>query len=242
MSSVSPVRVAIVDYGLGNLFSVKNACHHVGLRAAVTSSRQEISDADGVILPGVGAFGDAMESLKRLDLVDLLRDISLSGKPFLGICLGMQLLMAESYEFGRHPGLGIIEGAVVRLEERVESLDSVLGGSFNNLKVPQIGWNRVFKPIIEEALVGRTDPEMDPWAGTALAELDDGEFMYFVHSYYVKPEDASLVLSTTRYGSLEFCSTLKRGNTFGCQFHPERSGPMGLQLYQNFASMLIGRE
>src|SRR3990172_8761912 len=128
-------QVAIVDYGIGNLFSVKHACEQAGIHASVTHSCSEILQASAVILPGVGAFGDAMETLGKLDLVSVLRDIAASGKPLVGICLGMQLLMTESHEFGWHRGLGIIEGEVVRLEEAVHG-DRVL-------KVPHVGWNRI---------------------------------------------------------------------------------------------------
>ena len=211
-------RVAIVDYGMGNLFSVKQACEHVGMHATVTSSKDAILAAEAVILPGVGAFGDAMETLRKLGLVGVLRDIAVSETPLFGICLGMQLLMSESYEFGHHRGLEIIEGEVIRLEEARE-------GRWR-LKVPHVGWNRI------------SQPRPDSWRDSWLDGLDDGEFMYFVHSFYPKPADQSLVRSMTRYGHAEFCSSLQRGNVFACQFHPERSGRRGLRIYQNLAVCL----
>lgn len=219
-----PIRVAIVDYGLGNLYSVKHACAHVGLPAVMTSSKRDILDADAVILPGVGAFGDAMESLHRLDLVSVLRDMAGSQKPLIGICLGLQLLMTESEEFGRHRGLNIIEGPVVRF-------NSPMKGT-RKLKVPQIGWNRIHKAVHNGS------KGCDPWGDGLLAGVADDEYMYFVHSFIVQPQDLSIVLSISRYGHIEFCSSLQYRNIFACQFHPERSGSGGLTIYQNMALRL----
>jgi glutamine amidotransferase len=217
-------KIAIVDHGLGNLYSVKHACMHVGLDATITSSKSDILSADAVILPGVGAFGDAMNTLHRLDLVSVLREIAASSKPLIGICLGVQLLMSESYEFGRHKGLGIVEGAVVHFDNPKEEEKT--------LKVPQIGWSRIRKP----AANGNADQDL--WVGTPLDGTPDGEYMYFVHSYIVQPQDSSVVLSTSRYGHIEFCSSLRLGNVFACQFHPERSGVQGLEIYRNLARQL----
>ncbi len=218
MPETGGARVAIVDFGMGNLFSVQRACEHVGLPSIVTSSADELLASQAAILPGVGAFGDAMATLSRRGLVEALRELIQSGKPFMGICLGMQLLMSESEEFGRHRGLAAIEGDVVRLRDPRP-------GS-RPLKVPQVGWNRIMKPP------GRS------WAGTCLEALPEGAFMYFVHSFHVRPAHDEIVLATTQYGSLEFCSSLQRGNLFACQFHPERSGPMGLRLYAAFAAQV----
>lgn len=216
-------HVAIVDYGLGNLFSIQHACRTVGLEAEITRERAALESADGLILPGVGAFGDAMATLHRLDLVGLLRDVANSGKPLVGICLGIQLLMEESEEFGRHEGLGLIPGRVVKLRDPQEGA--------RVLKVPQVGWNRI-NPI------GRVGYR--PWAGTLLEGVEAGEFMYFVHSFVVVPADPSVLLSNTRYGHLEFCSSLQRGNIFASQFHPERSGRSGLRVYETFRNLLEG--
>ena len=222
------LSVAIVDHGLGNLYSVKQACAQVGLDACITSCRQEILLADAVILPGVGAYRDAMETLTRLDLVSVLRDVAASSNPLLGICLGVQLLMTESCEFGNHKGLGIIEGSVVRFPDPREGK--------RKLKVPQIGWNHIRSTRV------KNKPTPNTWAETLLEGLSDGEYMYFVHSYIVQPHDPSVVLSTSRYGHVSFCSSLQFRNVFACQFHPERSGVEGLKLYGNLAKRLRSSE
>jgi glutamine amidotransferase len=211
--------VAIVDYGLGNLFSIRQACARVGLAPIVTADRREIAAAAGVILPGVGAFGDAMAMLHRLDLVSLLHDLAASDTPLLGICLGLQLLMAESQEFGRHAGLGILEGSVTRLER----------GAPPTVKVPAVGWNQIH-------------PAQASWDGSDLEGLEPGAWMYFVHSYRVVPADPSLVLSHTTHGPVTYCSSLRRGALFACQFHPERSGAAGLQLYRHFARRVASQQ
>ncbi len=214
-------HVAIVDHGLGNLFSVAQACRAVGLAATITADRGAIERADAVVLPGVGAFGDAMSTLRRLDLVGPIKDLAAAGRPLVGICLGVQLLMSESCEFGQHAGLGIIDGHVVPLGRPAES--------GRTLKVPQVGWNRITAPGGDAAR---------RWSGTWLDGLRDGEFMYFVHSYVVVPASPSVVLSTTRYGDVEFCSSVQSGHVFACQFHPERSGRKGLDVYRNLRRFL----
>lgn len=216
--------VAIVDYGMGNLFSVGQACCHVGLDAIITSSREEILSADAVILPGIGAFGDAMTTLNRLDLVGVLRDVAASGTPLIGICLGLQLLMTESFEFGRHQGLGMIPGQVVRFDNPTEGN--------RKLKVPQVGWNRVH----QVGFAG--NGHVSAWANSPLSGIADGEFMYFVHSYIVQPEDPAVTLSTSSYGQIQFCSSARIKNIFACQFHPERSGTEGLKIYRNLAAWI----
>ena len=216
-----PVTVAIVDYGLGNLYSVKQACAHVGAQASITSAKNEILEADAIILPGVGAFGDAMDTLRALDLVTVIRGVVDSGRPVLGVCLGMQLLMTESHEFGRREGLGIIDGPVVRFDHPRDGE--------RQLKVPQIGWNAIARPTTDQRLT-------DPWRGTLLDGIADGEPMYFVHSYTVQPSDPQVILATSTYGGIRFCSSLQRRNVVACQFHPERSGTQGLRIYRNFAN------
>ncbi len=217
------VSAAIVDYGLGNLYSVKHACEHVGMDAVVTSRSSDLFSADLVILPGVGAYGDAMDALRRLNLVDSLRDIVVSDHWLVGICLGMQLLMSESFEFGEHKGLDIIPGMVIPLE-KLEKTDTV-DGLLRTLKVPQVGWNQIWRS-------GKS------WTKSPLNGLADGEYMYFVHSFYVKPVQDKLITSITRYGQIEFCSSLQYNKIFACQFHPERSGLHGLKIYKNIAGMV----
>jgi glutamine amidotransferase len=214
-------KVSIVNLGMGNLFSVKHACELFGLRVSITSSPDEIFLSDVVVLPGVGAFGDAMKNLKALGLITVLQEVAKSSRLFVGICLGMQLLMTESHEFGYHRGLGIIEGSVVRLDHPKDY-------SGESLKVPHIGWNRIYRL--------RETSDKNPWKNTLLEGVEDGVFMYFVHSFYVKPEVPNITLSFTRYGDIEFCSSIQYGNIFACQFHPERSGREGLKIYEAISS------
>jgi imidazole glycerol-phosphate synthase subunit HisH len=210
--------IAVVDYGMGNLFSVKRACEHVGLRAEITHDADVVASADAVILPGVGAFGDAMHALDGMGMSDAIRQVAASGKRILGICLGLQLLMERSCEFGTFDGLGLIPGDVVPFERPHEG-DRIL-------KVPQVGWNRVWRA------------SEGAWDDTLLSETPDGVHQYFVHSYYVRPSDERNVAARTRYGDVEFCSAAKSGNVFACQFHPERSGPQGIRMYERFAAMV----
>lgn len=219
MSKHTPF-IAIVDYGLGNVFSVLRACEHVGLRAELTHDRNVLLAASAVILPGVGAFGDAMATLDRLDLISVIRDVAISGKPLMGICLGLQLLMSESHEFGRHRGLNLIAGDVIRLNP---DKDSGL-----RLKVPQVGWNRI-SPLHGQSAA-------TAWQGSLLSGITSEESMYFVHSFFVRPVQLETMLSQTHYGSNIFCSSIQHKNIFACQFHPERSGPAGLQIYRNLLS------
>lgn len=229
----SRIQVAIVDFGLGNLFSVKQACEYAGMDASITSSCSDLFEADAVILPGVGAYGDAMEALRKLDLIKPLQDIGHSEKWLFGICLGFQLLMERSYEFGAHEGLGIIEGVVKPLENPV--VPDSFQGFPRALKVPQVGWNRIWQDMNAQSSVGKIPTS---WRETPLSDISDGEYMYFVHSYYVQPANPDLVISTSQYGQIEFCSSIQYNNVFACQFHPERSGPQGLKIYENIANMV----
>jgi glutamine amidotransferase len=223
------IKVAIVDHRLGNLFSVRHACRSAGMEAEITADKKSILTADAVILPGVGAYGDAMDVLHRLDLVSVLRDVVMAGKPLIGICLGMQLLMTESHEFGTHAGLGFIPGQVVRFNTPKDHSGRIL-------KVPQIGWNRIYRKMDREKT-----KQSDPWKGTPLAGIQNNEYVYFVHSFYAQPDDEDTVLSLTKYGQIEFASSLIKGNIFATQFHPERSGPQGLKIYERIANMIIDR-
>jgi len=212
--------IAIVDYGVGNLFSVRQACTAVGLQAIVTSDANDLRRSSCIVLPGIGAFGDAMAALEDLHLVDCLRHASSEGIPLVGICLGMQLLMERSTEFGSFEGLALVPGSVERLTP-----------ARREVKVPQVGWNSIYR-------AGAGPRCADPWAASALRGTTDGEPMYFVHSYVVKPTSPHVVLARSTYGGEEFCSALTAGNVTGFQFHPERSGPAGLRVYQNLATML----
>lgn len=223
MRSGAP-RVAIVDFGLGNLFSVKQACEWAGLAASITQSPLEVLEADAVVLPGVGAFEDAMTTLSRLGMIDALRQVAASNTPLVGICLGMQLLMTRSHEFGLHAGLDIVPGDVVWLDPGSIGTRSV--------KRPQVCWNGLYRT----ARGGQ-----DPWKSTLLDGLPDASTMYFSHSLCVRPASADVVIATTRYGAEEFCSALQHRNVFACQCHPERSGATGLHLYRNLAMMLARR-
>ncbi|OGQ05113.1 MAG: imidazole glycerol phosphate synthase, glutamine amidotransferase subunit [Deltaproteobacteria bacterium RIFCSPLOWO2_01_44_7] len=213
-----PKKVAIVNYGMGNLFSVKHACLAAGLFPWITDSPAEISKADALILPGVGAFGEAMKILNRLGLSTVIREFVEMDKPVMGICLGMQLLMTRSFEFGKHEGLNIIEGEVVSLKEAFKPGE--------NFKVPHVTWNK------------NKTPEGKSWKGSMLDGMANGQYMYFVHSYFVTPRDTHVVLSSTQYGGIVFCSSLQYKNVFACQYHPERSGPAGLKIYCNFANFI----
>lgn len=199
--------IAIIDYGMGNLRSVHKAFEAVGHQAVVTREAPVIHDASHVVLPGVGAFGDCMANLDGCGLIDPIQKSIESGKPFLGICLGLQLLFTESEEFGVHKGLGIIPGKVRRF-----AIDPAL-------KVPHMGWNQV--------AIQRPCPLFEGIA--------DGADWYFVHSYYVDPSDRQIAATTTTYG-IPFVSSIWRDNIVACQFHPEKSQAVGLRLIKNFGS------
>jgi len=207
--------IAIVDYGIGNLRSVEKALQRVGAEARVTADPADLDAARGIVLPGVGAFGDGMAHLRARQLVDpVLRQVERQ-KPLLGICLGMQLLFEESDEMGLHRGLGILPGRVVRFPD-------------GELKVPHIGWNQLWR--------ADSSPEM-----ALLEGIPHGAHAYFVHSYYVAPEEPGDVLAWTDYG-IEFAAVVGRGRIYGAQFHPEKSQDVGLRLLRNFAGMVAGAE
>ncbi len=210
------MRIAIVDYQLGNLFSVQQACFYLGFEAVITSDASTLLSADYAILPGVGAFADAIHNMHNLDLVEPLRDYIASGRPFMGVCLGLQLLFSESEEFGITKGLNFIEGVVKRFPSH-----NIEGG---RLKIPQIAWNKI------------QETPNNQWMNTPLRSCKNDTFMYFVHSYYVQPNSDSVILSTTRYGGHNYCSSVIKNNIFACQFHPEKSGMYGLEIYRNFLS------
>jgi len=206
--------IAIIDYGMGNLRSVQKGFEHTGHAAVVTGDAKTILNADKVVLPGVGAFSDCMKNLEQYGLIDAVRTSISSGKPFLGICLGLQLLFTESEEFGTSKGLDIIKGRVVRFKgPAFEAPNSELG----TLKVPHMGWNSLtFK---------RRPP--------ALADIPENSHVYFVHSFHVVPEDKSVIATTTPYG-IEFVSSIWKGNILAVQFHPEKSQALGLSILKRF--------
>ena len=216
-------RVAVVDIGIGNLHSVLQACHAAGLQASLSSDRDEIASAHALILPGVGAFGDAMKSLIERNLTGTIRAFSLSGRPLVGICLGMQLLMSSSEEFGHHQGLDLIPGRTVRFQKPLRN-------DGRAEKVPHVGWSRIYR--------AETSQKGDPWIDTPLEELPDAPYMHFVHSYHVQPAESEHVIARTTYGNVTFASAIRIRNTFGFQFHPERSGPEGIAIYRGISRFL----
>ena len=208
--------VAIIDYKMSNLFSVQAACEKVGLSSTITSEKNEILDAKVAILPGVGAFGEAMKYLSDLKLDDTIFQFVASGKPFVGICLGLQLLFDSSEEFGDYSGLGLIKGKVKKFKFH----------SDNSTKypVPQIGWNKINKTN-------------DSWNDSLLSNNSNEDFMYFVHSFYVAPACNEDVVGITDYG-IDYVSIAGRGRAFGVQFHPEKSQDAGLKILKNFAEIV----
>jgi imidazole glycerol-phosphate synthase subunit HisH len=197
--------IAIIDYGMGNLRSVQKGLERTGCEAVVTRDIGQIQSARGVVLPGVGAFSACMENLEKFGLIEPIREIVRRKKPFLGICLGFQLLFSESEEFGPQKGLGLFDGRVVGFRAR------------EGLKVPHMGWNRIEKKNDSPFLEG----------------LSSGDYVYFVHSFYVVPADQSIVATTTDYGE-PFVSSIATDRLFACQFHPEKSQELGLRILANF--------
>lgn len=206
--------LAIIDYDAGNLRSVAKALERLGETPVITRDPDTILSADHIILPGVGSFGDAMNRLYQYGLVDVIRDAAASGVPFLGICLGLQLLFASSEETPGVDGLGICKGQILRIPNN--------GG----LKIPHMGWN---------SLSYSGTPEENPH-GRLFAGIPEDSYVYFVHSYYLKADDPSIVTATTEYGT-HIHASIEQGNVFGCQFHPEKSGSIGLAILKNFLSV-----
>jgi imidazole glycerol-phosphate synthase subunit HisH len=204
--------IAIVDYGMGNLRSVQKGFERVGYAAEITRDAGKIVSARGAVLPGVGAFHACMENLARFGLIEPIREVVQQKKPFLGICLGFQLLFSESEEFGKQKGLNLFPGKVIGFH------------SDSGLKVPHMGWNRIEKKKGSPFLEG----------------LSSGDYVYFVHSFYVVPEDLSVVATTTDYGS-PFVSSIATSHLFACQFHPEKSQGLGLRILANFGRFATSR-
>ena len=201
--------IAVIDYNMGNLHSVAKALEEVApdLKISVTNDKQEILKAEAIVFPGVGAFGKGMENLSRLGLIEVLKEKINQHTPFLGICLGLQLLFTTSHEHGQYRGLGIVEGEVIRFPQ--------------GIKIPHMGWNQVSK--IKEDILFQGIPS--------------DSYFYFVHSYYVRPQDENVILGKTEYG-LWFTSAIRRDNLYGVQFHPEKSQDIGLKLLSNFVQVV----
>ena len=206
--------VAIVDYGVGNLFSLKSSLAHIGAEVVVTNNKEKLANADQIILPGVGAFEDAAKKLRELGLDLIIKELVKNGKPLMGICLGMQMLFEKSYEYGEHEGLGLIKGNIVPIKDYIS----------DEYKIPHIGWNPLnFK--------NSTSPIFE--------NIKDGDCVYFVHSYFATECEKS-VIATTEYGA-ELTAAVADKNVFGCQFHPEKSGKVGLNILKAFINLKEGQ-
>ena len=202
--------VAIVDYGVGNLFSLTSSLKFIGADVVVTSDAEVLRKADRIILPGVGAFGDAAEKLRKSGLDKVVIEEAKSGKPLMGICLGMQLLLEKGFEYGEHEGLGLIKGEIRPISDVVSS----------ELKIPHMGWNAL-----------KFEGEKSP----IFKYINDGDFVYFVHSFFATDCDDS-VIATSEYG-IPVTAAVGKGNIFGCQFHPEKSGDVGLKILKAFCEI-----
>lgn len=208
-------KVTIMDYGLGNLFSVQHSFEHVGAEVEVTSDADKIKAADYLILPGVGAFKHGMEKLREAGLVETVLEYANSGKPLMGICLGMQMLFEASEENGEFEGLGLLKGRVQKIESPTDE----------NLKVPHIGWSKLCKP------------ESQDWSKTIFSNVSENDSFYFVHSYQGVCEDEANLLAYVDYQGVNVTAAVGAGNVYGCQFHPEKSSESGLNLCRNFLSL-----
>ncbi len=206
-------QITIIDYGMGNLRSVQKGFENLGFSAQVSSDPKIVGRAERLVLPGVGAFKDCMDSLRAGGFIEPIHRHVEAGRPFLGICLGLQLLFTESVEFGRHQGLDIIPGQVM-------CFPSGMDGGGEELKVPHMGWNRI--------KIERRAPIYEG--------VEDGSFVYFVHSFYVVPDDPGVIATTTDYG-ISFCSSIWRDNVMATQFHPEKSQQIGLHILKNFGEL-----
>lgn len=210
--------IAIIDYEIGNIRSIHNAFKSQGATVILTNDHETILAADGVILPGVGSFKHGMNQLNSKGLIETIKLYVATGKPLLGICLGMQLLFTKSFEFGENFGLGLIEGTVDKLELK----------SLNETKLPHVNWN-----VIEKSDLN--------WDGTIFENIENCFDAYFVHTYAAKPVKSVEILSKTSYSNFIFCSAVKHKNVYGCQFHPEKSGVVGLQIINNFIEISRGK-
>lgn len=211
----NPHLVTVVDYGMGNLYSVQRAIEHCGFTPHLESDPEKVWDANILLLPGVGAFADAMKELEKRQLVKPLQSYASSGRPLLGICLGLQLLFETAEEFGNHQGLGIIEGDVKAIPPK--------GTQGEEHKIPHIGWNQL-----------QPSEKAPEWKSTILKDTPIGSDMYFVHSFAVQPKNPEHQLAWADYDGRRITAVVKKDNIYGCQFHPEKSGPKGLQILKNY--------
>jgi imidazole glycerol-phosphate synthase subunit HisH len=213
---LSKTKVAVLDYGIGNVRSIVNAFLKIGAAPVLTSERNEVLGSDILVLPGVGAFGEGMKNLNESNLIPLIHDFVDTGKPFLGICLGMQMLLEKSEEFGYTPGLGLIKGKVVKMPT-----------NFNkDVKLPHVGWNEIRKP------------SQNRWDNTFLSTTVESSDVYFVHTFMATPDNLEDTLAIANYCGVDFCAAVQHKNVYGTQFHPEKSGPLGLQMLKRFIELL----
>lgn len=208
-------KIVIIDYGLGNLYSLYKALKRYSDDIVISDNPKDISSADAVIIPGVGAFAVGMQGLKKRNLVDVLIDFAASGKPMMGICLGAQLLLSKGFEFGEYDGLNIISGKVQIFPKEVSQRE----------KIPHIGWSSI------------NPPKMVKWNNTIFSNINNQANIYFVHSYIMIPERVENIFALAEYGGLKFCAAVKKGNIYGIQFHPEKSGEVGLTIIKNFINL-----
>jgi glutamine amidotransferase len=206
-------KIGIIDYGVGNIRSISNALNKLNCKAILVDAEKEVMSCDGIVLPGVGAFQHGMDRLKSKKLDEILKKYVDTSKPFLGICLGMQMLFEKSSEFGESIGLGFIEGDVKKFTRQ------------KDIKIPHISWT------------GINSEDYSSWKNTILESIDINSDMYHVHSYYAQPKDLDNILSFSMYNDFKYCSTVQKDNIYGCQYHPEKSGEDGLKILKNFIEL-----
>jgi len=208
------MNITLIDYGTGNIKSIQNAFKESGVNLKLSREKEVIYGSEGIILPGVGAFAHGMKNLIKYDLIDVIKETVEKGKPLLGICLGMQLMFEESEEFGITKGLGLFKGRVIKVPIKQSK----------KVKLPHISWNEIKK-------------KKTSWNGTILDNLTNGSDMYFIHTFVAKPDIEDEVLSETEYAGVKFCSSVKKNNIYGCQFHPKKSSEAGLKVIKNFVKI-----
>ena len=211
---MSQPKVTVIDYGIGNLLSVQRALNHCGANVCVSSDTKTLARADRLILPGVGAFGDGMKSIANLGITEIIRDFADNNRPLLGICLGMQMLMDKSYEFGTHAGLGLITGNVVEIPK--------LGVDGNPHNIPHMGWANIYPS------------RNDDWGNPLLNSIKVGSAFYFVHSFYAELKDEKYCAAKCDYDGISMPAIVAKDHVYGCQFHPEKSGAVGLNVLKSF--------